>query len=211
MRYNERARRFGENRRVFSSALKSNPLLATAAGATAVAGGCVSITGALVLLVLMLALLPAVAVISAVERERINVIARPFVYCIFTTLAVFGISVLLDSVLFYDSVTALGIYAPLLAFDGLVLSRTAEDAPILSPREAALESMGVLVCFAAVALPVSLIRELFGSGSLFGLKLGFAGASALRKPFAGFILCGFAVAIYRVVVSKTSNGRGAAQ
>ncbi|MBE6765535.1 MAG: hypothetical protein E7546_06625 [Ruminococcaceae bacterium] len=200
LRYNEKARRADERRRVIFSTLRYNPLVAGAAGATCIVGSCVSLSNALVLIVLLAALLPLVALVSCSESERIKPVMRPAFYCFITALTVFLLSLLLDNVIAPGCVTALGIYAPLLAFDGLVLSRTAPDAPILTVRESMTEALTVLVCAAVIAIPVGIVRELLAEGTLFSVV--YDANSPFRRPFFGFFLCAFVLAAFRAAAQR---------
>ena len=182
-------------------AVFDNPLVAGAAGVTLIAGGGISLGNALVLTLLMAAQLPLVGIIAAFERERMKPELRPAFYCAMTAVVTLLLSLLLELIA-KGSVENLGIYAPLVAVDALVLSATAEDAPYVTPREAAWEALGYIIVFAAIAFPVALVREIIGNGSIFGGWLGFNGLEALRHPFAGFILCGLALAGLRAILTK---------
>lgn len=181
--------------------VQSSPILTGAAAVTLIAGGCTSIANALVLIALCAAVLPLTAALAALERGRLNVVLRPMLFALVSVLAVFGVSLLIDNVIAYDSVAALGIYAPLLAFDSIAVA-AAEYKPSLTPGKAAAEAFTGLFAVAACALPVALIREVLGSGKLLGLSLGFSGANALLMPFAGFILCAFAIAVLKALFCR---------
>jgi len=189
---------------IMLDAMMDNPIVAGAAGLTLIAGGCVRMGNALVLILLMVLLLPLVGILSAIERERISPTLRPAFYCAVTAVTVFLFSLMIEGIA-RGSVENLGIYGPLLAVDSLVLCRTAEDSPYVTPREAFWEALGYAAVFAIIALPAALIREILGNGTLFGGFLGFGGFEALRSPFAGFIICGFALAAYRAVIVHRSN------
>lgn len=199
LRYNEKARRAQERRSVILHTLRSNPLAAGAAGATCIIGACVSIANALVLTAMLAVLLPLIAFISSVERERLGKIVRPAFYCFISALTVFLLSLFLDLTVAEGCVEALGIYAPLLAFDGLVLARTAEDAPLLTVRESLTESITTVICAAVIAIPIGAVREIFAVGKLFSKPVETG--SVFSNPFFGFILCGFLLAAFRAAIT----------
>lgn len=186
---------------IFGETFCENPLVTGAAGATLIAGGCTTLTGAVILSVFMLFCLPIVGMIACKEQESISPRLRPAFYVAVTSAMVFLLSVLIDGI-FRDSVTGIGIYAPLAAMNGLVMHRTFPDARILLVREAVVEGIACALCFAAIALPVAFIRELLGGGSLFGVTLGLSGITELQLPFAGFILCGLFIALLRALTGK---------
>lgn len=199
--YNERSRRLSEDGEVLSYAIRQNPILSTAAGAVLIAGCCTTLGNAVVLSIIMLIMLPLIGFISAVEMERFQPERRYAAYCAIAAGAVFLISFIVDNIVI-GCVEALGIFAPLVAVNSLVLARTSEDAPILTRREAVVEGVACAIIFMCIALPVGLVRELLGSGSIGGGWLGFNGNSVFNSPFAGFILCGFAIAIIRKITDK---------
>ncbi len=186
---------------IFGETFCENPLVTGAAGATLIAGGCTTLTGAMVLSVFMLFCLPIVGAIACREQESMDARRRPAFYAAVTSAVVFALSLLLDTI-FRDSVTGVGIYAPLVAMNGLVMHRTWPDARILLTREAVVEGIACALCFAIIALPVAFIRELLGGGALLGIPLGMEGISELQLPFIGFILCGLFIALFRALTGK---------
>lgn len=186
---------------IFGEAFCENPLVTGAAGATLIAAGCTTLTGAMVLSVFMLFCLPIVGVIACREQESIDARRRPAFYAAVTSAVVLVLSLLLDTV-FRGSVTGAGIYAPLAAMNGLVMHRTWSDARILLVREAVVEGFACALCFGIIALPVAFVRELLGGGALFGIPLGMDGISELQLPFFGFILCGLLIALLRALTGK---------
>jgi len=192
---------------IFGETFCENPLVTGAAGATLIAAGCTTLTGAMVLSVFMLFCLPIVGVIACREQERLSTVIRPAFYVAVTSAVVFVLSLVLDGI-FRDSVTGVGIYAPLAAMNGLVMHRTWSDARILLTREAVVEGLACGLCFAVIALPVAFVRELLGGGALFGVPMGMEGIGELQLPFAGFILCGLLIALLRAF---TGSGKGAAR
>ena len=201
LRHNLRTQLAADDRLMFSDSFRGSPLLTGAAGATLVAAGCTTLSGAIILSLFMLVNLPLVGVIACREKESVDSRKRPALYAAVTCATVFLLSLLLDNV-FPESVSNIGIYAPLAAMNGLVMHRTWPDARILLPKEAVIESLACALSFALVALPVAFFRELLGAGQLMGVSLGFSGASALQMPFFGFILCGLLIGLVRGIAGK---------
>ena len=92
---------------------------------------------------------------------------------------------------------SLGMYLPLLAADPIVLARIQPDSPFVSPSDALPSAVGLWWMFAVMALPIGIIREILGKGTLFGLPLFFnPDVGGMSLPFAGLIMLGFGMALY---------------
>jgi len=204
MRHSPTAHIAADRRGMFSESFRENPLVTGAAGASLIAAGCTTLSGAMILSLFMLVCLPLVGVLACREKESIDSRRRPAFYAAVTCAAVFALSILLDSI-FPNSVSGIGIYAPLAAMNGLVMHRTWPDARILLPGEAVVEGAACALCFAVIALPVAFIRELMGAGELMGIHLGLSGISELQYPFFGFILCGLFIGIFRALFGREGS------
>lgn len=91
----------------------------------------------------------------------------------------------------YDS---LGIYLPLTAVNTMVLVRTEAFGCNHRWYESALDGVTYSCGFAVVALILSALRELWGSGSLFGHVFAVAKFPAVLATFSGFLLLGLLAA-----------------
>ncbi len=98
---------------------------------------------------------------------------------------------------------SLGIYLPIMAVNSLNVLRCERFAVKISPFSALLDGITASVGYSAVLILVGLIREVLGSGSIFGHSF-FEGRtmSGLLLPFGGFLLLGFAGALLRTMISK---------
>jgi len=201
LRHNVRTQLAADGRQMFAESLCDNPLVAGAAGATLIAGGCTTLSGALILSLFMLVNLPLAGYIACREKERIDPQLRPALYVAVTSAAVFVLSLIVDG-LFPGSIASLGFFAPLAAMNGLVMHRTWPDARILLPGEAVTEGLACALCFAIIALPVAFVRELLGDGALLGFSLGFEGTDAVQMPFFGFIMCGMLIGLFRAFIGN---------
>ena len=81
---------------------------------------------------------------------------------------------------------------------------------MLLGSETVTDALALTAVFALIALPVALIREILGSGELFGISLGFKGNSVFLLPFMGFILCGYLMALVRKMLSLFEGKGGRA-
>ncbi len=101
----------------------------------------------------------------------------------------------------------LGIYLPLLTVSGLAFSRapSAEEEKVSA---SALAGLGMGLGFFSVSFVLSFIRELFGSGTLFGLRIipQRLAIGALISPAGSLILFGLLIAAVRYINSKINKG-----
>ena len=185
---------------LFVGSYRRNPITVGAAGINLIAGGCVTMSGGVILSVMMLAVLPLVGAVSAFEDGRLPKKVRPAIYALLSG----GITLLVAFIcnrISTGCIDRLGIYLPLAALDTLVFVRLSDEAPRLTISEGFVSGAGTACCFAALALTVSFIREFFGAGAVFGKYL-FNAYPALQSPYFGFILCGLALAVIKKLAVK---------
>ena len=92
---------------------------------------------------------------------------------------------------------SIGMYLPLAAADALVLARLEPDSPFVSPSDAIPHALDHWWLYAVMAVPVGALREILGSGTLFGVRFFLRlNAGGMGYSFAGFIMLGFGLAIY---------------
>ena len=100
---------------------------------------------------------------------------------------------------FPQSVAALTIYLPLLAVNELVVLRADRYAKKRSVKFALADTFGCIISFTLTMLFIAFVRELFGSGSLFGYKVLKQSNPEVLLPFMGFIIAGFSAALFKHV------------
>lgn len=99
--------------------------------------------------------------------------------------------------LFPQAVTALTIYLPLLAVNELVVLRADRYAKKRSVVFALTDTLGCILSFTLTMLFIAFVRELLGSGSLFGYKMLKQTNPEFLLPFMGFIISGFTAALFK--------------
>lgn len=103
-----------------------------------------------------------------------------------------------------DLYGALGVFVPLIVVNCIILGRAEGFASRHSVFDAALDGLGTGIGFALAIFTIGSLRELLGSGSIFGrvvLGAGFASKPVLYMilPPGGFLIIAFLMAaLYRV-------------
>lgn len=185
---------------LFVGSYRRNPITVGAAGINLIAGGCVTMSGSVILSIMMLALLPLVGAVAAFEDGRLSKAVRPAVYALLGGGVALLVAMICERVS-TGCVDRLGIYLPLAALDTLVFVRLSDEAPRLTIAEGFVSGAGTACCFAVLAMTISFVRELFGAGAIFGKYL-FSAYPSLQSPYFGFILCGLALAIAKKLAVK---------
>ena len=176
-----------------------HPMLLHGAGIASIVAACTSAANSLALSVIMLALCSCMAVIYIFERGEYIQPMLSVLYFVPAAFVACGCGMILNT-LSVSTSASLGMYLPLAAADALVLARLQPDAPFLPPSDALPAAVRLWSLYAAMALPIGLVREFLGKGTVFGRRLFFNPAvGGMNLPFAGFILLGFGLAIYNLV------------
>ncbi len=102
--------------------------------------------------------------------------------------------------------TALGLYLPLIVVNCIILGRAEMFANKNGVLDSALDAIGMGVGYTLAMLVMASIREIFGSGTWFGMKipvLSDNNISILSMAPGGFAVFGLLIAI----VNKVSHGK----
>lgn len=95
---------------------------------------------------------------------------------------------------------SLGIFIPLIVVNCIVLARAEAFASKNGPLASVLDGLFMGAGYTAALLSVALVRELFGSGSVFGVKVfgnSYPGVLMLTMPAGAFICLACVVAAVR--------------
>lgn len=174
-----------------------HPMMIQGAGAVTIAAACTTAANALSLALVMLVMCTVMSVVYMFERGEYIQPMRSMVYFVPSALLACLCGLALHS-LSPDTAGSIGMYLPLLAADSLVLSRLQANAPFLPPAQALPEALRLWWLYAVMALPIGILREIIGQGTLFGHAFFLTiGAQGMNLPFIGFIMLGFGLAIKR--------------
>ncbi|MDR2657313.1 MAG: electron transport complex subunit E [Oscillospiraceae bacterium] len=100
---------------------------------------------------------------------------------------------------------ALGIFIPLIVVNCIVFARAEAFAFKNTPRDSALDGLGMGVGFTCALTILSSVREILGSGTWFGVHVmpaGFQPMSILTQPPGGFLTLGIVLALFNLVEKR---------
>ena len=182
-----------------------HPMLLHGAGIATIAAACTTAANALALSVIMLALCSGMALIYVFERAEYIQPMLSVLYLVPSAFIACGCGMVLNTVS-VGTAASLGMYLPLTAADALVLARLQPDSPFVSPSDALPEAIRLWWLYAAMALPIGILREILGRNTVFGMHLFFRfSVKGMNLPFAGFIMLGFGIAICNRMARKNES------
>lgn len=146
-------------------------------------------------------------VVVSLTRKFVNPKVRVPIYITSIATIVTVVQLLLQAFfpLLYKS---LGIYLSLIVVFAIILARAEVFASKNSVIPSFFDGLGMGTGFALAMLSIGIIRELLGNGSIFGLKvLGnwYNPALIMILPPGAFILIGYMVAGYKILIQKVEN------
>ena len=103
---------------------------------------------------------------------------------------------------------ALGIFLPLIVVNCIILARAEAFAFKNSVLKSAVDGLGNGLGFTLALTILAAIRELFGSGSIFGKTImwgSYEPMSIIVQPSGGFLVLGLLLAIFATFTAKKAN------
>lgn len=100
---------------------------------------------------------------------------------------------------------SLGLFIPLIVVNCIILARAESFASKNRPVAAALDGLSTGLGFTLALTIISAVRELLGSGSLFGYRIlgnAFSPALIIILPAGGFLVLGFLIALVQYIMQK---------
>ena len=178
-----------------------NPVLVQAVGLCPVAAMAVSLRGAALLALVAAVVITLSEWLASLCLKRVERWVRIALYILLGSVLVLPFMAFLEKnepELF----SSLGLYLPIMAVNSLVVLRCERFAVKYRPGRALKDGLTASFGYAAVLIPVGLVREALGSGSIGGFVFkpnnNFAG---LLLPFGGFLVLGYFAAVLRSVIS----------
>ena len=97
---------------------------------------------------------------------------------------------------------ALGVFIPLIVVNCIILGRAEAFASKNTPLDSVLDGVGIGLGFTLSLTAVGAVREILGSGAIFGVNLRYF------KPFIGGLVGGACGALYASVTGLGATGTG---
>ncbi len=100
--------------------------------------------------------------------------------------------------------SALGVFIPLIVVNCIILGRAEAFASKNGVLDSALDGVGIGLGFTLSLTTIGCVREILGSGSVFGLSLGIADYMPLVFVLApgGFLVYGFLMVLFNKYLKK---------
>ncbi len=103
-----------------------------------------------------------------------------------------------------DLSKSLGLFIPLIVVNCVILARAESFASKNTPLPSVVDGLATGLGFTGALILMSVIRELFGSGTLFGVQVmpsGYEPAVLLISPAGGFLVLGCLIALVQFITS----------
>ena len=99
---------------------------------------------------------------------------------------------------------SLGVFIPLIAVNCIILGRAEAFASKNSPFDSMLDGVGIGIGFTLSLTVIGAVREILGSGAIFGMNLGFSNYMPLVFILApgGFLTLGYLMVLFNKLVKK---------
>lgn len=99
---------------------------------------------------------------------------------------------------------ALGVFIPLIVVNCIILGRAEAFASKNSPLDSILDGVGIGLGFTLAMTVIGAVREILGSGAIFGVNLGFADVVPLIFVLApgAFLVLGYLMVLFNKLVKK---------
>lgn len=103
-----------------------------------------------------------------------------------------------------DLSKSLGLFIPLIVVNCVILARAESFASKNTPLPSVVDGLATGLGFTGALILMSVIRELFGSGTLFGVQVmpsSYEPAVLLISPAGGFLVLGCLIALVQFITS----------
>ncbi len=107
-----------------------------------------------------------------------------------------------------DLASSLGLFIPLIVVNCIILARAEAFASKNAPLPSAMDGLACGIGFTLALTIISTVRELIGSGSIFGVNLlgpNYSPALIIILPAGGFLVLGFLIALAQFIMAKVER------
>lgn len=187
--------------------LFKNPAIIDFIGLTPIVVGGTTVKNGLVLSLVTILILVAVCVFASLTKNVVSKRFAPAVYTVFATVLLVPLLWLGYKFMPY-TMFSLGIIFPLIAVNGLNLSRAEGFAMKNSIKLSLADALGKGLGFSAVLIIISCVREVLGYGTFYNMSVPFFSqfhSNVISGAPGGFIVMAVFAAIIQLIAQKGRN------
>ena len=143
-----------------------------------------------------------ISLLRNIIPDKVRIPAFIVVICTFVTMVQMLMQAYFEAL--YDS---LGLFIPLIVVNCIILARAEAFASKNKPMASVMDGLGMGIGFTLAITVIGCIRELFGSGTLFGMQVmgaGYEPMLILVLAPGGFIVFGLVLGIANIIMEKTA-------
>lgn len=190
-------------KRILSSALIKNPILFEAVGLSPVLAMTVSLKSSIILAVASCVELVFIEFFASLALKKVKRWLRMPIYALLGVLLNLPVFAFFNYVAPNESLYA-GIFLPLIAVNSLIALHCERYAVKHSVKSSLADAIFASLGYVFVILLVGTIREIIGSGTIYGVDLHFpVKLSGMLLPFGGFLILGFLAAVVKAILART--------
>ena len=145
-----------------------------------------------------------VSLLRKIIPEKVRIAAYIVIIATFVTIVQMLLQAYVESL--YAS---LGLFIPLIVVNCIILARAESFASKNTVFSSALDGLGMGLGFTGALCVISIVREFFGQGTIWGIQLygeKIKPAAIIGMPPGGFIVLGILIAVINYVVDKRKKG-----
>ena len=190
------------NNYFFQEVVIKNPVLVGIIGLCPVVAICTSLKSALIMSLITILTLIVAQALSALVFKHLPQWLRLGLYAL-VGMVVVGPFILLIAKVSPSSMLAFGIYLPLLAINPIITRQCEREGVTLSFGKTILNAVCAGTGYSIVLIITGFLRELAGSGAIFGKRIiPVSPASVFLMPAGGFIILAYLAAVLRLYFKK---------
>lgn len=195
-------RKYSFSDALFSSTFIHNPVLIQAAGLCAIVAVATTLKTAVLLAAAFFPVLIITQVFACLALKRVPRWIRVAIYLLIGTAIIAGIIYAIDTFVPEISLGA-GIYLALTAANSIIALHCEKLAVKTDLRHAFFDSVATALGYAAVIIPVGVLREMIGSSTIWGANIKIPMTyPAILMPFGGFLVLAFFAAALKALINK---------
>lgn len=190
----------------------NNPILVQLIGLCSILGVSTSATNGIFMSIAVIFVLTLSNIVISIFRKVVPDKIRIPVFVIIIA----GFVTLVDMVLaaFVPDVHAqLGVFIPLIVVNCLILARAESFASKNGIIPSIVDGIGMGIGYTIAIMSISIVREFFGAGTLFGMQIfpeSYPGIGIFSAAPGSFIVLGIIIALFRTIIMQADKRKAKA-